>query len=130
MMDIDHFKSINDTYGHLAGDEALRRTAGRITSALRPYDAVGRYGGEEFLVVMPGCDTTDALIVAERLRALFDENPIVSPEGTLHVRLSLGAVVIKGKNRLNTDSVVKAADESLYRAKNLGRNRVEFSGEF
>jgi diguanylate cyclase (GGDEF)-like protein len=131
MSDIDHFKSINDTYGHLAGDEALRQTAGRITSGLRPYDAVGRYGGEEFLVVMPGCDTGDAAIVAERLRTLFDENPIVSAEGTLHVRLSSGVVVIKGENRPNTaDSVVRAADDALYRAKNLGRNRVEFSGEF
>jgi two-component system, cell cycle response regulator len=101
-----------------------------MSSALRPYDAVGRYGGEEFLVIMPGCDTTEALIVSERLRTLFDENPIVSSEGILHVRLSLGAVVIKGKNRLNTDSVVKSADDALYRAKNLGRNRVEFSGEF
>lgn len=129
MADVDHFKKINDTYGHLAGDEVLRQTAGRIVSSLRPYDSVGRYGGEEFLMVMPSCSTTNALNIAERLRSTFEKNPISNAEGTFPVTLSFGLVVVNGKDCQNTDIIIGRADESLYKAKNSGRNRVEFGGE-
>ncbi len=129
MADVDHFKKINDTYGHLAGDEVLRQTAARMISALRPYDAVGRYGGEEFLLVMPGCSVQDALNVAERLRESFEKNLITNVEGTFSVTLSFGLVVVSGKDCHNTDAIIGGADEALYKAKNLGRNRVEFGGE-
>jgi len=129
MADVDHFKKINDTYGHLAGDEVLRQTAARMTSTLRPYDAAGRYGGEEFLMVLPGCCARDTLNVAERLRELFEKHKITNVEGTFSVTLSFGVVVVSGKDCHNTDTIIGLADEALYKAKNLGRNRVEFGGE-
>jgi diguanylate cyclase (GGDEF)-like protein len=129
MADIDHFKKINDTYGHLTGDEVLRQTTVRLTQYLRPYDAVGRYGGEEFLLVLPSCSTQEALNVAERLRGSFQENPINNVEGSFNVSLSFGVVIISGKFSPDTDAIIGLADEALYKAKNLGRNRVEFGGE-
>lgn len=129
MADVDHFKKINDTYGHLAGDEVLRQTASRIVSSLRPYDSVGRYGGEEFLMVMPSCSITNALNIAERLRSTFEKNPISNAEGTFPVTLSFGLVLVNGKDCQDTDIIVGRADDSLYKAKNSGRNRVEFGGE-
>ncbi len=129
MADIDHFKKINDTYGHLTGDEVLRQTTVRLTKSLRPYDAVGRYGGEEFLLVLPSCSTQEALNVAERLRGSFQENPINNVEGSFNVSLSFGVVMISGKFSPDTDAIIGLADEALYKAKNLGRNRVEFGGE-
>ncbi len=129
MTDIDHFKKINDTYGHLAGDEVLRQTASRLTISLRPYDAVGRYGGEEFLLVLPNCSTPEALNIAERLRGSFQENPISNVEGSFNVSLSFGVAIIIGKDYQDTDAIIGLADEALYKAKNLGRNRVEFGGE-
>ncbi|MDA8405942.1 MAG: diguanylate cyclase [Deltaproteobacteria bacterium] len=129
MADIDHFKKINDTYGHLTGDEVLRQTANRLTHLLRPYDAVGRYGGEEFLLVLPSCSTQEALNVAERLRGSFQENPINNVEGSFNVSLSFGVVMVRGKDSQDADAIIGLADEALYKAKNLGRNRVEFGGE-
>jgi len=82
MADIDHFKEINDVHGHIAGDHVLRQTAQRLQSVLRPYDTVGRYGGEEFLVVLSGCDANAALTLAERLRHCIDTEPVV--EGDTH----------------------------------------------
>ncbi|MGC8605009.1 MAG: GGDEF domain-containing response regulator [Desulfomonilaceae bacterium] len=129
MADIDHFKKINDTYGHLVGDEVLRQASTRLASSLRPYDTVGRYGGEEFLIVLPGCSIQDALSIAQRLKESFENNKIVRAENFTNVSLSFGVVVVNAKESQDIDIVIGLADEALYRAKNLGRNRVEFGGE-
>jgi len=123
MADLDHFKKINDTYGHLTGDCVLREAANRMRANSRVYDHVGRYGGEEFLVVLPGCSEEGALLQAERLRSCISETPIVTPEAPLRVTLSLG-VACAGP-RLEQKELLAAADQALYRAKRNGRDRVE-----
>ncbi len=129
MADLDHFKKVNDTYGHMAGDAVLRETAARMRSLVRPYDAVGRYGGEEFILVLPACDGTHVAAVAERLRKLIGDKEINTPEGVIPVTVSLGvAASDKGKRR-DQESLVRAADSALYRAKKNGRNRVEAASE-
>ncbi len=124
MADLDHFKRINDTLGHLAGDIALREVSRRMGIMLRPYDAIGRYGGEEFLVVLPGCDLPGALGVAERMRQAIAEMPVAVPTGTTRITVSLGAAAGEGPS-LDADGLIRKADETLYRAKRGGRNRVE-----
>ncbi len=124
MADIDFFKKINDTYGHIAGDTVLRLTAQRMLSLMRSYDSTGRYGGEEFLVVLPGGDRQNAEALAERLRLSISGESMDTPEGTIPVTISLGiAVSCKGRRR-EANALVKAADEALYQAKERGRNRV------
>ena len=125
MADLDHFKRINDTYGHLAGDSVLREVASRMRSGIRAYDHVGRYGGEEFLGVLPGCAEAGALRQAERLRACFNESPIVTSETPLQVTLSLG-VACAGLGQDKRDLLL-AADEALYRAKRNGRDCIELA---
>lgn len=125
LADLDHFKNINDTYGHLAGDKVLQAVGTRIKSALRSYDTVGRYGGEEFLIISPGCDEAALLRRAEHLRASIAREPVRTPEGDISVSLSLGAAVSGGATL--RDQFLKAADEALYRAKRGGRNRVELA---
>jgi len=125
MADIDHFKNINDTYGHLAGDAVLHSTAGKLQSLMRSYDFVGRYGGEEFLVILPECCLECVAGFAERLRLSVSSASFDTPEGIIPVTISFG-VAASGKDRKrDADSLVKAADEALYRAKENGRNRVE-----
>ncbi|MBF8305939.1 MAG: hypothetical protein HW398_1127 [Acidobacteria bacterium] len=123
LADLDFFKKINDVYGHLAGDAVLREVAQRINAAVRTYDAVGRYGGEEFLVVLSGCEE-EPLPHAERIRALVSAEPVVTREGAITVTLSLGAA-ISGGELLEIEDLLRAADAALYRAKRAGRNRVE-----
>ena len=96
LADLDHFKHVNDTYGHLAGDAVLRETSRRMREALRPYDSIGRYGGEEFLVVLSECDSTSAVTVAERLRVAVVEKAIVLPEGSIPVTMSAGITTSDG----------------------------------
>ncbi len=130
--DIDHFKSINDTYGHDVGDIVLKRVADRIRLSIRPYDAIGRMGGEEFLVILPKTHVKTAMVVANRLRTSVEEVPIELPDGkALPVTLSLGVAAGRCRPgfRPEQDKLVKAADEALYRAKQAGRNRVEASPE-
>lgn len=128
MSDLDHFKKINDTYGHMAGDVVLLTAAGRMQSLMRPYDSIGRYGGEEFLVVLPNCCFDCALVFAERLRSCIGNAEVDTPEGLIPVTVSLGvAVAGKGGRYMDADSLVRAADKALYRAKANGRNRVESS---
>ncbi len=124
MLDLDHFKTINDTYGHLAGDEVLRETGRRLKAAVRQYDSVGRYGGEEFLVVMPGCGAADIENQAERLRLSLCQMPMKVGDIDLSVTGSFGATFALPAYRATQNDLVKAADEALYRAKRAGRNRV------
>jgi two-component system, cell cycle response regulator len=124
LADIDHFKRINDTLGHLAGDAALSEVATRMGAALRPYDALGRYGGEEFLIVLPGCDPAGTLAVAERVRTRISGTPVHSPGGVVAVTVSLGAATTEHWSNIDSLAVIRLADVALYRAKSEGRNRA------
>lgn len=123
LLDIDHFKKINDTYGHFAGDAVLRETAARLRGNMRPYDQVGRYGGEEFLVVLPNCDLEQAGLQAERMRLKLQSSSMIVDGAEMHVSASFGVTVSDGSER-SPDVFVRVADEALYRAKAGGRNRV------
>ena len=122
MTDIDHFKKINDTFLHTTGDEVLRIISSGIASVVRPYDSVGRYGGEEFLVVAPGCGLAETWELAERIRAHVAECEIVV--GGAKVRLTLSLGITTGSSSSDAEKVLHAADSALYQAKNDGRNRV------
>lgn len=128
LIDLDHFKSVNDTYGHIAGDAVLMESARRMQGAIRAYDALGRYGGEEFLVVLPGCDESCVVDQANRMRTLLSIEPMKLTESTLQVTASFGATSFSGEGECNAASLIRTADEALYAAKRCGRNRVEFMG--
>ena len=122
--DVDHFKQINDSFGHAMGDIVLQNIAKRILSALRSTDSVGRYGGEEFLLVLPGADASGGRDVADRVRAAVAAEPIRETPSELMVTMSLG-VASGGPGVVESAALVEAADQALYRAKANGRNRVE-----
>lgn len=122
MVDIDHFKTINDTHGHQIGDDVIREVARRLAALLRADDFAGRYGGEEFLLVLPGCTLTDGLRRGEELRHTIADAPFVLGERTLGVSCSFG--VAAGETLTGSDKLVNEADRALYLAKNAGRNRV------
>lgn len=126
LLDIDRFKSINDTYGHFAGDAVLYETARRLQSSIRPYDALGRYGGEEFLVVLPGCDEAGTFAQAERLRRVLREDPVQIGEADYHMTASFGASSCAPGMNAAGETLIRIADEALYKAKNQGRDRVVF----
>lgn len=125
MVDIDHFKRINDEIGHLAGDEVLRELTRRVRSGLRSADILGRLGGEEFLMVLYPIDEEATLQVMERARLACAAQPIATETGDLMVTVSLGAAVAHRANSLDVPAILRAADSALYRAKNEGRNRSE-----
>lgn len=125
MADVDHFKRVNDLYGHLVGDVVLQEIARRVQAALRPYDEVGRYGGEELLLIFPQCNAQQAVQAAERLRRCVAATPIVTPEGKIVVTLSIG-VASCGRSA-DAQVLLHAADDALYRAKQQGRNCVVLS---
>jgi diguanylate cyclase (GGDEF)-like protein len=127
LADLDHFKSVNDTFGHLAGDEALREAHRRMAAAMRPYDMIGRYGGEEFLIVLPGCDESGTLHFCERLRAHIADAPVRHNGEEIRVTLSVGAVAHDRSAPADAQALLQAADQALYRAKRAGRNRVELA---
>jgi diguanylate cyclase (GGDEF)-like protein len=126
LADVDHFKKVNDTYGHQAGDAVLKKMAEILSAALRPYDAVGRYGGEEFLLVVPNCDAAMANEIAERIRMRIMEETFTSvlDAKRFHVTCSFGVAIADGAH-WEVDATLSAADRALYAAKNSGRNRVQ-----
>lgn len=123
LLDLDRFKHVNDTYGHAAGDDVLREFAGRVTAELRAGDIGGRWGGEEFLVIMPRTELDEALALAERVRAVTAAEPVVSAGDPISITVSGGFALGPGDSPA---SLVQAADHGLYRAKEEGRNRVMF----
>jgi len=125
LADLDRFKLINDTRGHLAGDAVLREASLRMKSAVRRYDSLGRYGGEEFLFVLPGCSGTEATAQGERIRAAFAARQFTACGGDFPVTCSIGAAWRDAPTVHDADRLIQEADMALYRAKDLGRNRVE-----
>lgn len=124
LIDIDHFKRVNDTYGHAAGDDVLKAVAQELAGGLRGYDHVGRYGGEEFLVVLGEAEGDSAADTAERLRAAIEEKKLRFGNASVSVTLSAGVAVAQDATGVRSDAFVALADRALYRAKNSGRNRV------
>ncbi len=123
MIDLDHFKKINDTYGHLTGDAVLKGVADRINQGVRSYDFLGRYGGEEFLAVLSNCYPEDLRTVAQRVRSAVSDIPICTAATSLSVTISIGGVVTS--NLASGVDLLSAADAVLYEAKANGRDRVE-----
>lgn len=125
LADIDHFKRVNDTLGHAAGDEVLKEVARRLKADLRPYDVVGRYGGEEFLLILPGCNLANGARRANEIRELVAKDPIVTPFGTTSATVSMGVTATVSTRDCSVAEFLREADVSLYEAKKNGRNRVE-----
>ncbi len=130
LADIDHFKRVNDTFGHLAGDEALCEAFRRMAAAMRPYDTIGRYGGEEFLIVLPGCDESDTLQICERLRGAIADAPLRHNGAEISITISAGAVIHDHAAPADSQALLQAADQALYRAKHAGRNRIVLAPAF
>lgn len=125
MVDMDQFKKINDVYGHLKGDSVLKRTAAILKKGVRSYDSVGRYGGEEFLIVLPACNLQEASVLAERLRASAETDSLAHGLTGSAWTMSLGVTAVKGSNGVTADLAIRTADRALYHAKHRGRNCVE-----
>jgi len=125
VLDIDYFKAINDSHGHDAGDDVLREFAVRVRKSIRGIDLACRYGGEEFVIIMPETDMAVAAIVAERLRRRIASQPfpISQGAGSLEVTISIGLATLDATDD-SAGSILKRADQALYRAKRDGRNRV------
>jgi two-component system cell cycle response regulator len=131
MADLDHFKHINDSYGHPVGDVVLREVGRRILASVRNYDYVGRYGGEEFLIVLAECSASDLAVTAERMRVCVSRKPVETDCGPVPVTLSIGLVTGQavGSAAVKGEELLRAADTALYCAKSNGRNRVEHAPE-
>lgn len=125
LVDIDHFKNVNDELGHETGDYVLQEIAKRFPTGLREYDGVGRYGGEEFLLVMPGCDLATTVRRANVIREFIADTPVHTPLKTTSVTVSMGVAVADPTT--SSESLLRRADVALYQAKRNGRNRVEES---
>jgi diguanylate cyclase (GGDEF)-like protein len=124
LIDVDHFKEVNDRHGHPAGDLVLCEVARRLNGALRPYDSLGRFGGEEFLIVLGVQSPADAASIAERLRTSVAAHPLNAGCGEFPVSISVGVAIASGTAPIDTEALLHAADDALYRAKREGRNRV------
>jgi two-component system cell cycle response regulator len=124
MGDLDHFKQVNDTFGHGAGDVVLREAARRIKACVRAYDSIGRLGGEEFLAVLPECSSAVAYTVAQRLGNVLAQIPITTSAGPVPITISLGVASTDQDAGASAEQLVRAADLAMYRAKHLGRARA------
>lgn len=129
MADLDHFKQVNDSFGHLVGDQVLRETGSRIRDLLRSHDEVGRFGGEEFLIIVCDCDLNALVRVAERVRAGIGGRSIETTAGPVHVTLSIGGALNDHGCPGNANSLIERADCAMYEAKNAGRDRVVVTAE-
>jgi diguanylate cyclase (GGDEF)-like protein len=125
--DIDHFKGVNDTHGHLIGDEVLYGFVRLLQGKLREYDLLGRFGGEEFVVITPGLGLEDSAALYRRFLEVVAENPIPTQAGDVRITISIGVATWKPEQKM--DALLTEADTALYRAKNEGRNRVCLSAE-
>jgi diguanylate cyclase (GGDEF)-like protein len=129
MVDLDHFKRVNDTWGHQAGDAVLRESARRLAAGIRTYDVAGRYGGEEFLLLLPGCAESAASGRADAVRASVSAEPM-DVGGVLHAQtVSIGVTIRRSGEAIGVEDLIKSADAALYEAKRGGRDRVVFSVE-
>lgn len=124
MLDVDHFKDVNDTHGHLAGDAVLREVAGRVRENVRRDEVFARYGGEEFVVLLPEATADECRAFAERLRQVIGDKPVNVDEKSISVTISLGVAHTDGKEELLPDDLIAEADRNLYHAKRNGRNQV------
>jgi two-component system cell cycle response regulator len=125
LCDVDNFKQINDSHGHPVGDEVLQEVSSRLLDSVRLHDAVGRYGGEEFLIMLNGCGEADMRLRAEQVRGAICDRPIQTERGPIFVSMSLGAITVeKWEKFLPMEPLLKQVDAALYRAKAAGRNRV------
>jgi two-component system cell cycle response regulator len=124
MIDVDNFKTVNDAHGHLAGDIVLIEVAKRLERGVRPYDKVGRYGGDEMLVILPGCGLAEAAAIGERLRRFISGEKLRTPAGDLDVTVTLGCSSSELFPDATAETLVQASDAALYKGKSQGRNRV------
>ena len=124
MFDVDHFKKVNDTHGHLAGDAVLKDLAGRIRPRIRREDLFARYGGEEFACVLPSTALPGGIVFAEHLRQLVEERPCAFEDKQISFTISLGVTTLHTETGVDADGLIKRADDNLYAAKRGGRNRV------
>jgi diguanylate cyclase (GGDEF)-like protein len=123
MVDLDHFKRVNDTYGHLVGDQVLKQIASQMKTCTRQYDIIGRYGGEEFIIILPRCGENEVLCVAERLRSSISDTSFETSAGMINLSISLGATwVTPSEQECQEEDLIRIADKALYDAKNNGRN--------
>jgi two-component system, cell cycle response regulator len=129
LVDLDHFKSVNDTRGHPTGDAVLKEVSRRMARSVRPYDTVGRYGGEEFIVVAPSCGRSGAIALAERILNSLRSAPVETDRGPLSVTVSCGIAISTAAKPLDPRELIHLADEALYRAKERGRDRSELATE-
>lgn len=125
--DLDHFKDVNDRYGHLVGDEVLREIARRLLGLVRSYDFVGRYGGEEFLIVLNNCSSSEAAARAEQIRSRIASQPVQTTGGALSITMSLGVLASEDWDLYLAEEVLREADVALYKAKAEGRNCVRLA---
>ncbi|MGZ5443729.1 MAG: diguanylate cyclase [Thermoanaerobaculia bacterium] len=125
MIDLDFFKKVNDTYGHAAGDDVLKRAAELFRSSVRSTDLVGRYGGEEFAVMMPETTLQDGMAFAEKIRHLIETTPLETQAGPLSATVSIGVASVPHSRIHSAKELIIAADRALYRAKKSGRNQVQ-----
>jgi two-component system cell cycle response regulator len=125
LCDLDHFKGVNDSFGHLVGDEVLRETAKRLLASVRSYDFVGRYGGEEFLLVLNNCDPAFALARAQEIRNTVAQRPVQTSTGPVPVTMSLGLLLSHEWGTRTVEELLHEADTALYAAKRAGRNCVK-----
>jgi two-component system, cell cycle response regulator len=127
LCDVDHFKKINDSHGHLIGDEVLQEAARRLLLSVRSYDYVGRYGGEEFLVILNNCDSVSAPGRAEEIRTAISDSPIETSIGPLSVTMSMGVHQTENWGLRSVEELLHEVDSALYTAKAAGRNRVSLA---